>query len=54
MKYSKVEDIMNDFYDVRLHYYELRKEYLLSKIERDNDILSNKLMFIEGIVNGKL
>ena len=55
-KYANVNDIMDEFYEVRLQYYEKRKEYLLAKIgfslsknqaKRDfiNLVLSNEIPF---------
>ena len=53
-KYEQVQDIITTFYNVRIDYYKMRKEYLLSKILRDVDILSNKVKFILGVVNGHI
>ncbi len=37
---------MDEFFNIRLGYYEKRKEYLMSKLQRDLEIQSNKERFI--------
>lgn len=49
-KYQSTKAIMEDFYKIRLIHYEKRKEYLMSKLERDLEILSNKERFIIEVV----
>lgn len=53
-KYANTCEIMEEFYDVRLNAYKRRKEYLVSKIERDLEILSNKKKFILAVINEQL
>lgn len=53
-KFNKVEDIIDVYYPVRLHHYELRKQYLLKAIEREVMILKNKARFIEEQCADKL
>jgi len=53
-KYAKVEDIMEEFYDLRKEMYIKRKEYLLKEFENDLLILDNKVRFIMEIINGTL
>lgn len=38
-KYANVSEIMEEFFSVRLKYYGKRKEYLVSKIQREIEIL---------------
>lgn len=45
-KYESVVQIMEEFFKVRLQFYQLRKSYLLSKLDREVDILANKVRFI--------
>ena len=54
LKKYKIENILDDFYSVRLKYYKKRKEYLLNKLETDIKILKSKIRFIEGIASSKL
>lgn len=39
---------------MRLRFYEKRKDYLVSKLQRDVDILANKMKFIKLVVAGTL
>lgn len=43
-------DILNNFIDIRLEYYEKRRKYLIEKIIRELLILQNKLIFIREII----
>ena len=38
-KYENVNDIIEEFYKVRLEFYGKRKEYLLSKLKREVEII---------------
>ncbi|KAK5017589.1 DNA topoisomerase 2 [Cryomyces antarcticus] len=53
-KYATVLDIMEEFYHVRLRFYEKRKHYLLGEMQHDLDKLSNQSRFIKMIIDGKL
>lgn len=46
--------ILRDFYDLRLTYYQKRKDHLADQLTREWTILSNKARFIKEIVEGKL
>lgn len=50
-KYQTVNDILTNYYSVRLHYYELRKKYLIQKLKMSIKINENKLRFIFKVVN---
>jgi DNA topoisomerase-2 len=45
---------MEDFYTVRLDFYEKRKEYLLSKLDREVQLLGNKLRFIKMVITEEI
>ena len=45
-KYENVNDIINEFIETRLEYYEIRKENQIKKMEYQLKILSNKYKFI--------
>ena len=49
-RYGCVEEIMEDFYQLRIQFYEKRKEYLLSKLEKDLELLENKKRFILAVI----
>merc|ERR1719464_2709891 len=53
-KYKNVLEIMEEFAGVRLHYYDLRKKYLIDKLTLERDLLSNRARFIALIVAKKL
>lgn len=47
-------EILEEFYHIRLKYYELRKSYLMSRIEREVKILDNKMRFIQDVNDGRI
>ncbi|KAL9654530.1 hypothetical protein ABK040_006595 [Willaertia magna] len=53
-EYETVQDILKEFYEVRLKYYHKRKEHMLGKLERDLEILRNKVRFIMEVINETL
>ena len=53
-KYSNVEMIIDDFCDVRLKYYRLRKERLIKNTEKKIRITKGKKRFISEIINDTL
>ena len=53
-KYDSVLDIIKEFYDIRLEYYEKRKIYWTTKWTADLDILQNRIRFINEFIEGKL
>ena len=53
-KYFNPEEIIDDYYDTRLEYYGIRKEYLLKKLNEDLKLISNKTRFISETINDKL
>jgi len=53
-KYSNVNEIINDYYEVRYDYYKIRKESMLKSIERDLKYMSNKRRYISELLNDEL
>ena len=53
-KYSTIEEIMQTFYDLRLKYYQIRKDYMISLIKKDVAMLSNKARFIKMVIEDEL
>nr|6CA8_A Chain A, DNA topoisomerase 2 [Plasmodium falciparum] len=53
-RYSTELDILKEFCYQRLKAYENRKSYLISKLEKEKRIISNKTKFILAIVNNEL
>lgn len=53
-KYDSISEIMQEFYELRLKFYEQRKKYLISQKIRDLELLQNKLRFITELLNDEL
>ena len=53
-KYYNPEEIIDDYYDTRLQYYGIRKEFLLNKLNSDLKLISNKTRFINDNLNSKI
>lgn len=53
-KYNSTDDILKEFYYVRLKYYEQRKQHMLNDLQKQLDRLSNQARFITMIIDGKL
>lgn len=53
-RYQNVAEIMEEHFLVREDFYNKRKEYLLARLTRDTEMLSNKVRFILMVVNGEL
>ena len=49
-KYESVEEIIDDYYDIRLEYYEDRKENMIDALEKEIMILSNKARYIKEVL----
>lgn len=53
-RYEDELEIMEEFYETRLAFYSKRKEYLISKLNREIAIAGNKERFISWIIEDKL
>ena len=53
-KYDSVLDILKEFYNLRLTFYDKRKEHLLSQLRKQLEMLDNKVRFLLAIIEGKL
>lgn len=49
-KYETPMDIVREFYDIRLQYYQKRKDSLLQQLVHDNALIENKVRFIRAVV----
>ena len=54
LEFTKAEDLIKRFIDVRLEWYVIRKEYLIDKLNKEITIASEKARFIKMIIDGKL
>lgn len=50
-KYATVRDIINEYFDTRLDMYSKRREHLIIKLERDSLLVSERIRFLEMVVN---
>ena len=53
-KYDGNEEIMKEFYLIRLVYYTKRKEYMLKIMKKDLDIYESKIRFIQEFISGEI
>jgi DNA gyrase/topoisomerase IV subunit B len=53
-KYDNVEDIMKEFYFIRLIYYSKRKKYMIKNMQNELDIYTAKIRFIEEFISGEI
>ncbi|KAI9736758.1 MAG: DNA topoisomerase 2 [Cirrosporium novae-zelandiae] len=53
-KYASAEDILKEFFLVRIRYYEKRKQCQLSELQKQLDKFSNQARFVQMIIDGKL
>ena len=52
VKYKNIYQIIDDFYNVRIDYYQ--KDYLIKKIQDELLLLKNKVNYINSIIQNKL
>jgi DNA topoisomerase II len=53
-KYATVNDILKEFFTVRLKFYEKRKQHQLSEMQKELDKFTNQARFVQMIIDGKL
>ena len=53
-KFNEVDDVLKYFFNIRLFYYNKRRDYLLRKLKRELDIIMYKVKFIEDIIEEKI
>ena len=53
-KYNSIEEILETFYNLRLEYYHLRKDYMISLLKKEVATLSNKARFIKMVIEDEL
>jgi DNA topoisomerase II len=53
-KYSSAEEILVDFVQVRIKYYNMRKHHLIKELTERAKILNNKAKFVRQVVDGDL
>lgn len=53
-KYDDVKEIIDDYYSVRLHQYDLRKDYLIDELENKLMEVRNKVNYINEVLAGTI
>jgi DNA topoisomerase-2 len=53
-KYASPLDILEEFYGVRLQYYQQRHRYMQGELERERARLTNQARFVKAIIDGDL
>jgi DNA topoisomerase-2 len=53
-KYETVQQIIDDYFETRLHLYQVRKDYLIRALERELKLLSNKSNYIRELLEGTI
>jgi len=53
-KYLSPEEIIEEFYDIRINLYQKRKNYLINEMEKKLIRLSNRAKYIQETLNGTI
>lgn len=53
-KYNNVKELIDEYYQVRLHYYTIRKQYQIKDLEKTCNILQNKANYITKVIKGTI
>lgn len=53
-KYNNYYEIIDNFFIIRLKYYDLRKKYIIDTLEKQKSLLTNKIKFINCILKKKI
>lgn len=53
-RYLNTNEILEEFFNIRISYYNNRKKFCLEKLKYQYDIIKNKLIFIENIIKGEI
>jgi len=52
--YASVDEILKEFYTIRLEYYQKRRDYLLKAMKRDAALINIKAKFIQDVIDGNI
>jgi DNA topoisomerase-2 len=53
-KYNSPNDIIKEYYTIRLSFYEKRRVYIIQKLTEELKVLESKIRFIEEYIDGTL
>lgn len=48
------KDILHSWFELRANLYELRKAYLIARLEKEHETLRNKVRFIKAVIEGDI
>jgi len=52
--YNEVYEICDDFIKNRMHYYDVRKQYLIKQLEKEIELAKNKYTYIMEVLQGTI
>ena len=53
-RYNSISQIIDDYYNVRLEYYKIRKNNIIKVLEKELLVLENKSRYIEEVLEGTI
>lgn len=53
-KFDTPYDLIDYFFEIRIKYYDKRKNYIINKLENEKNILFNKIKFINNVISEKI
>ena len=54
VNYKSINEILNDFVNTRMDYYDIRKKHMIKKMENYLKVLSNKYKYINELLEGTI
>jgi DNA topoisomerase II len=54
VKFNTIKDIIDEYYNHRLPYYDIRKKYLVNNLEQKLPILANKHRYVQELISGDI
>jgi len=52
--FNNAEELIQSYIDIKIHYTNKRKEYLINKIKDDLHILASKYIFVDNVIKGNI
>ena len=53
-KYHSVEEIIDEFYQIRLEFYQTRKDHILNRLSKELELIAYRVKFINELLNDTL
>ena len=54
IKYKNAEEILKEWYDIRLDMYKKRKTFMINKLEKELNLIKYKVQFIQDVLDKKI